>query len=242
MNMWASELRRNMHLHILKLLFPSIFCWYFRYFVSETFIFRSPITSAYIIQSIINGSFLSLLMVWHYNINDMYADKTLTLRKSMYMRASGASEKIFAFSHSKTAISFNILLVLQKLCRYKWHTCWLTCMYRHISKCTDKTPKKHYWGGGGAVAPLPPPPTPTLATLVVPGKYFHMIIFMNDTISNAYVFQNHSPGGWRSFPLHDCQLFNTLYFARSLYYISLLCPSLFFITIYNRKQCKEKVY
>ena len=34
------------------------------------------------------------------------------------MRASGVSElrKIFAFSHSKTAISFNILLVLMILC------------------------------------------------------------------------------------------------------------------------------
>ena len=33
----ASELRKSLHLLILKLLFPSIFCWYFRYFVSETF-------------------------------------------------------------------------------------------------------------------------------------------------------------------------------------------------------------
>ena len=33
---YASE-----HLHILKLLFPSIFCWYYTdgYFVSETYIF-----------------------------------------------------------------------------------------------------------------------------------------------------------------------------------------------------------
>ena len=29
-------------------------------------------------------------------------------------------------------------------------------MYRQISKCTDKTPKKHYGGGGGE---LPPPPS-----------------------------------------------------------------------------------
>ena len=34
-------------------------------------------------------------------------------------------------------------------------------MYWQISKCTDKTPKKHY--GGRAVAPAPPPP----ATLVL---------------------------------------------------------------------------
>ena len=39
------------------------------------------------------------------------------------MRASGASElrKIFAFSHSKTAISLNILLVLQILCFCQKH-------------------------------------------------------------------------------------------------------------------------
>ena len=36
-------------------------------------------------------------------------------------------------------------------------------MYRQISKCTDKIPKKHYWGGGGQL----PPPYPPLATLVL---------------------------------------------------------------------------
>ena len=33
-------------------------------------------------------------------------------------------------------------------------TCLSAYMYRQISKCTDKTLKKHYWGGGQ----LPPPP------------------------------------------------------------------------------------
>ena len=37
-------------------------------------------------------------------------------------------------------------------------------MYRQIFKCTDKTPKNHYWGGGGGQ--LPPPPAPPLATLM----------------------------------------------------------------------------
>ena len=32
----ASELGIFSHFHILKLLFPSIFCWYFWYFISET--------------------------------------------------------------------------------------------------------------------------------------------------------------------------------------------------------------
>ena len=35
----ASELDFFSHFHILKLLFPSIFCWYFWYFISETYIF-----------------------------------------------------------------------------------------------------------------------------------------------------------------------------------------------------------
>ena len=35
----ASERGNFSHFHILKLLFPSIFCWYFWYFISETHIF-----------------------------------------------------------------------------------------------------------------------------------------------------------------------------------------------------------
>ena len=38
-NKYASELRKKLHLLILKLLFPLIFCWYFRYSVSETYLF-----------------------------------------------------------------------------------------------------------------------------------------------------------------------------------------------------------
>ena len=38
MNMRASELRKFSHFHILKLLFFSIFCWYFWKFVSETYL------------------------------------------------------------------------------------------------------------------------------------------------------------------------------------------------------------
>ena len=75
----ASELRKFSHFHILKLLFPSIFCWYF-VFVSETYIFRSQITSAnYTINAV------SFYYLWY---GTLYTDKTLTLWKSMYMRAS----------------------------------------------------------------------------------------------------------------------------------------------------------
>ena len=35
--------------------------------------------------------------------------------------------------------------------------CLSANMYRQISRCTDKTPKKHYWGGGGGSCPPCPP-------------------------------------------------------------------------------------
>ena len=87
----------------------------------------------------------------------MYTDKTLTLRKSMYMRASGASElrkfsRIFTY---KTAISFNILLVLQILVGTNdmlvgLHEAANFEMYRQNSE-------KALWGGGGDLPPCPPP-------------------------------------------------------------------------------------
>ena len=58
-----------------------------------------------------------LLMVWRYK--RYYTNKTLQLRKKIYEYGSERSERaqtIFTFSHAKTAISFNILLVLQILC------------------------------------------------------------------------------------------------------------------------------
>ena len=71
----------------------------------------------------------------------LYTVKTRTLRKSMYIRTSFR----FVWSYSKTAISFNILLLLQILWRYKT--------------------KQKAWG---AILPPPPPPPPTPATLVIP--------------------------------------------------------------------------
>ena len=76
MKMRASELRKFSHL----LLLPSIFCWYFRYFVSETYVH----VSNYIcidIQSM-QFPFITYGMVLS---NRQYADKTLILRKSMYI-------------------------------------------------------------------------------------------------------------------------------------------------------------
>ena len=106
------------HFHNLKLLFPSSFCWYFRYFLSETFIFRSQITFAYI--KTINA--LSLYHLWY----DAIYKRQYTSIPTKHLhwenvcniceRAKRASFKKFAFSHSNTAISLNhILLVLQIL-------------------------------------------------------------------------------------------------------------------------------
>ena len=82
----------------------------------------------------------------------------------MCMRASGASElrQFWLFYILK-------LLFLSIFCRYIRYFVGTNdmlvglYMYRQIFKCTDKTPKKHYWGGGQ----LPPcPPPPPLATLM----------------------------------------------------------------------------
>ena len=103
-----------------------------------------------------------MLVGLHVPTNFQIYRLTLTLSKCMCMRARGASElrKFWHFYILK-------LLFLSIFCRYIRYfvgiqmTCLLAHMYRQISKCTDKTPKKHYWGGG-AVAP--PPPLATLMT------------------------------------------------------------------------------
>ena len=115
----ASEHRKFPHFHILKLLFPSLFCWYFRYFVSETHSFNVPTTnictyiaraseaserlsniyfqdSKYICIHIQSIQFpLITYGIWRYKRN--YTDKTLTLRKSINMRASLEKFHIFTF-------------------------------------------------------------------------------------------------------------------------------------------------
>ena len=80
--------------------------------------------------------------------------------EKLYVYASERSEraqKTFAFSHSKTAISFNILLV-QILCRYKRHACRLTCTDKFPNVPTKLRRAGIMGGGGGLLPPAPPPP------------------------------------------------------------------------------------
>ena len=61
-----------------KTAIPSIFCWYFRYFVSRTYLYFQ--VSIYICIHVYKQcSSLLLLMVWRYK--RQYTNKTLTLRK-----------------------------------------------------------------------------------------------------------------------------------------------------------------
>ena len=62
---------------------------------------------------------------------------------------------MFAFLHSKTAISFNILLVLQILCRY---ACRLTCIATNFQMYRQNSEKALL----GGLPPCPPPPPVTL--------------------------------------------------------------------------------
>ena len=127
---------------------------------SETYIFRTQIhLHTYTINAVpFNYLWYGAIYKWQ------YTDKTLTLRKCMYMRTSGASEL-----RNFSIFTFLKLLFLSIFCRYiryfvgtndmlvGLHVPTNFQMYRQIFKCTDKTPKKHYWGGGGgAVAPPPP--------------------------------------------------------------------------------------
>ena len=153
----ASELRTFSHFHILKLLFPLIFCWYFRYFVSDTYLFSG--LKLHLHTYTINAVSL-------YNLNDSIPTKH-TLRNCMYMRACGASE-LRKFSH------FHILKLL-----FLSIFCWY---FKYFVGTNDILVGLHIptnfqmYGqnsekallGGGAISPLPPPPPP-LATLMVVG-------------------------------------------------------------------------
>ena len=143
---------RASNFHILKLLFPSIFCWYFWYYLRNTFSGLKVHLHIHTINAV--GYYLWYGVVVVYK--RQYTDKTLTLSKSMYMRANGASElrHFFAFLHSKTAISFNILLETSDTLSVQMgmlvglHVVTNFQMYRQNSE-------KSIMGG---LPPWPPPP------------------------------------------------------------------------------------
>ena len=85
-------------------------------------------------------------------------DKTLTLRKAIYMRVSGASElRKFCIFTFKKCYFFQYFVGTSETLSVQM-TYLSAYMYRQISKCTGKTSrkKKHYWGGN-----CPPPPAPS---------------------------------------------------------------------------------
>ena len=146
--------RKFWHFYILKVLFLSTFWRYFKYFVGTNDNYAFGIFGAFLHTK---SAFFQYFVGTYDNAYGMTLyinNKVLTLWKSMFMRAS---YKILAFLHTKSAISFNIILsVLQIFCRYKWY-CLSANMYRQNSE-------KALLGGGGGVAP--PPPCPPLATIV----------------------------------------------------------------------------
>ena len=135
----ASELRKFWHFYILTLLFLSIFCRYSRYFVGTN----------------------DMLVGLHVPTNFLIYRQTLTLSKCMCKRLSGASE-LRKFWHFYI-LNLLFLLIFCRYIRYFVGTNDMLVgshvptnfqMYRQISKCTDKNPKKHYWGG--SCPPCPP--------------------------------------------------------------------------------------
>ena len=96
------------------------------------------------------------------------------------MRAS----YILAFSRSKTAISFNILLVLQILCRYKRHACRLACTDRF-----PNVPTKLFFfflGGGGGGATGYASAVHTIALALIFWWMYHNAYF---TVGSCIIFQ-----------------------------------------------------
>ena len=150
---YASELnklRKFVHFHIQKLLFPSIFVGSSGT-LSQKHIYIQ--VSNYICIHIQSMQFpcitycMALAAIYKWR----YTDETLTLRKSMYMRASGESEPT-KFLH------FHILklLFLSIFCWYKWHACRLA----RTNKFPNVPTKLRKSIIGGQLPSLPPPTPP----------------------------------------------------------------------------------
>ena len=131
----------------------------FCYFISETYTFYLKLHLQYIYYTINASSLWVLLIVWHvcYNINDSYRQSTNI--KTIYVYASDSEwaslSKIFAFLHSGNCYFFQYFVGTSDTLsvQMQYMLVGFTCTDK-ISKCTDNTPKKHYW----AIAPPAPPP------------------------------------------------------------------------------------
>ena len=153
----ASELGKFSHFHILKLLFPSIFCWYFWLYLRNTFSGLKVHLHIHTINSV--GYYLWYGVVY----KRQYTDKTTTLRKSMYMRANGASE-LRKCSHFYISLKLLFLSIFCWYFRYfvgtndmlvGLHVATNFEMYRQNSEKALLA-----GGGGGGLPPCPPPPPP----------------------------------------------------------------------------------
>ena len=133
------------HFHILKLLFPSIFCRYFRYFVSETYISRS--------QNTMNA--VSSYYLWYVAI--------------IKQRASGASEL-----RKNSRFYILKLQFLSIFCCYFRYFVGTNDILVGLYMYTDKFPNvptklQKSIKGGGQMPPCP------LATLVVKGSTWRLL-------------------------------------------------------------------
>ena len=119
-NMRASE-RASLEIFVIFTVYKMLFSWKIvgrqMTLSSETHSFQVSYNISLHTWYTDQCTFLISLMRMMLYTNDSIPINSLTLRKCMYMRASTrASLENFAFSYSKTAISFNILLVHQILC------------------------------------------------------------------------------------------------------------------------------
>ena len=132
-----------------KLLFPSIICWYFRYFESFRNIFNFRCQhSSYIYNHQINA--VSFYYSWYGAIyKRQYTDKNTNIELFRYFYILKLLFLSIFCRYIRCFVGTNDMLV-------GFHVPTNLSMYRQISKCTDKSPKRHYWGGGGN---CPPPPS-----------------------------------------------------------------------------------
>ena len=89
------------------------------------------------------------MALWYKRQN---ADKTLVNIEKIYVYAS----ELITFLHFtfKNCYFFQYFIGISETLSVQM-TYLAAYMYRQISKCTDKTPKKHYWGGGGGGGQVP---------------------------------------------------------------------------------------